>query len=232
MCFFYNEAIKQSKKSFGSRLLGFFPSSLFICNFFVSLPIIRTNAWIPLHTKTHNELQKHSSWALFAFKKKLLVTLCGMSLGKSSSNNEHQQEKKCTHTHTIREWEKGRKTPVSLIILSIHIECFISVWEQKKLFPQHRVAHIYTAQNTTRTKMHPTTTRVRKIGPRLCNEQPNRKRNRKEWRSEPVTVTGHLCFRSILTLSSFRFLVDCRKRKRTSEWASGDASLYSDTGRK
>lgn len=32
---------------------------------------------------------------------------------------------------------------------------------------------------------------------------PNRKRNRKDWGSEPVAVTGHLCFRLILTLSSF-----------------------------
>lgn len=166
-------------------------------------------------------------------KKKIIGhTVWNVSRQKFQQQRTSARKKMHIHTHTIREWEKGRKTPVSLIILSIHIECFISVWEQKKLFPQHRVAHIYTAQNTTRTKMHPTTTRVRKIGPRLCNEQPNRKRNRKEWRSEPVTVTGHLCFRSILTLSSFRFLVDCRKRKRTSEWASGDASLYSDTGRK
>lgn len=54
--------------------------------------------------------------------------------------------------------------------------------------------------------------RRRKIGRgSATSTQPNRKRNRKEWRSEPVTVTGHLCFRSILTLSSFRFLVDCRE---------------------
>lgn len=63
-------------------------------------------------------------------------------------------------------------------------------------------AHKYT--HRMHTKIHWKNLSYRR---KLCNEQPNRKRNRKEWRSEPVTVTGHLCFRSILTLLSFRLAV-------------------------
>lgn len=113
------------------------------------------------------------------------------------------------------------------IILSIHIECsrFATLWFVLYFFFFQKILFLCSIsffkfsfeKNVSRHRAFAHTPthqmqRRRKIGRgSATSTQPNRKRNRKEWRSEPVTVTGHLCFRSILTLSSFRFLVDCRE---------------------